>query len=171
MAFRIEGDRLTVNSHYAWAIWILCGVFLCVFPPAIIAMWRAAPEKIPLWVCLFFTLGFSAFAPYLIGEIVRARLVRASLDRASGVIRIAQRGLFARSCMAKRFDEIERIEMRTTDNDGEFHGLHVVFRDGTDFAFRHGNCREYMEEERDRFLDFVRRRRPEVGAVERFVPM
>ncbi len=59
--------------------------------------------------------------------------------------------------------------MRTSDDDGEFTTLLVVFRDGEEFAFSHGNYPQGMEEERDRFLAFLRIRRPELQAVEKFV--
>lgn len=169
MAFTIERDTLKVCSYHAIATWLLCGAFLAAFPVAIVAGWRAGPDTIPLWTNLVFTGLFLAAGPFLIREIADARIVRASLDRASGVIRVAQSGLTGRSSAAKSFDDIERVEMRTSDNDGEFHTLCLVFRDGTDFAFRHGNYRQGVEEERDRFLAFLRQRRPDVQAVEKYV--
>jgi len=169
MAFRIDGDRLQVNSHYAWVAWIFHGCFLIIFPLATIAIWRAGPDKAPFWFSLIFTIGFLAAVPFLLREIVQARLVRATLDRARGSIEIAKQGLLSRSQATATFDDIERIEMRTSDNDGEFHTLYLVFRDGTDLAFRHGNHRQYIEEERDHFLAFVRQRRPDITAIEQSV--
>lgn len=169
MAFRIDGDCLTVNSQYAWVSWIIYGIFVLGFPPAIIAMWQAGPEKIPLWFNLIFTGFFLAVLPYFLREIARARIVRAHIDTASGIVEISKRGLVTRSRETRRVEDIDRIEMQTSENDGEYFSLHVIFRDGGSFAFSHGNYREGMEEERDRFLTFLQKRRPELGAVERFV--
>ena len=169
MAFRIEGDRLTVKSRHAWAMWLLYGIFALGFPPAILAMWQAGPEKIPLLANLAFTGLFLAGLPFLLGEIAKQRLVTAHLDRKTGVLEVSQRGLITHSRETRRIEDVDRVEMETSDNDGEFHALYVVFRDGSRFAFSHGNYRRGMEEERDRFLAFLRMRRPELQAVEKFV--
>ena len=169
MAFRIDGDNLTVNSQFAWVNWILCGIFTLGFPPAIMAMWQAGPEKIPLWFNLIFTGCFLGALPFLLSEIAKARIVKARIDARSGMIEISKRGLITRSRETRRIEDIDHIEMQTSDNDGYFFSLHVFFCDGADFAFGHGNYRAGMEEERDRFLAFLRKRRPELVAVEKFV--
>jgi len=170
MAFSVECDRLTVHSRHAWALWGVYLLFLLGFPAAVLAMWRAGPEAAPRWFALVLTALFLVAVPFLLREIARARLVRARLDRASGAIHITKRGLFTHSRATRTFDDIERVEMRTSDNDGAFHTLHIVFRDGTDFAFSHGNAREGMEAERDRMLEFLRGRLPDATAVEVFEP-
>ena len=166
MAFRIDGDILTVSSHYAWVSWIFCGVFAFGFPPAIIAMWRQSPDQIPLLVNLACTCIFLGALPYLFGEMAKARLVKARIDAKSGTIEISKRGLITRSRETRRIEDIDRIEMQTTDNDGEYFSLHVIFHDDGSFPFRHGNHRASMEDERDAFLAFIQKMRPEVEAVE-----
>ncbi|MGE3248069.1 MAG: hypothetical protein AB7F96_11030 [Beijerinckiaceae bacterium] len=165
MAITIDRDVLTVCSRYACVQWIFHATFPLVFPPAILAMWRAGPDQLPLW----FTLLFLAAVPFLLNEIARARLVRATLDRMNGTVEVQRRGLIVLSQLAGTFDDIDRVEMRTTDNDGEFHRLFVVFRDGSDFEFRHGNCRQAMEAERGRLREFLHVRRCDLTAVEKFV--
>lgn len=168
MAFQIDSDVLTVNSRHAWVVWPFYALFLFIFPVVIWAMWTSRSAEIPLWFNTIFTGLFLAAAPFLIREMCAARLVRARLDGRTGRISVRQRGLFSRSSEERDFADILQVEMRTTDNDGEFHTLRVVFRDGSGFAFLHGNHRQSVEEERDRFLGFLHRRLPGVKAVEVF---
>ena len=145
MVFTIDREVLTVNSRYAWVPWIFHAIFLLVFLPGILAMWHAGPETIPLLFNLAFTGLFLAAAPFMLDEIAKARLVRGKFDRIGGTVNLIKQGLVTRREFARTFDDIDRIEMRTSDNDGEFHTPLVVFRDGEEFAFSHGNYRQGME--------------------------
>lgn len=166
MAFSLFGNRVTVKSRYAYSVWILHGIFLLVFPAAIWAMWTTQEVHIPILFSAVFTLMFLGAVPFLISEIVKEHLVCAELDADNGTVCVCKRGLFTHSYDCREFGDIERIEMRTSDNDGEFHSVYIVFRDGFEFPFLHGNHRQGVESERDRFVSFIQQTLPDVTVIE-----
>jgi len=168
MTFKLGENTLVVRSHHAWVTWVLNGLFLLVLPAAIWAMWTGQ-APVPQWFSLLFTALFLVALPFLLSEMGRARLVTALLDAASGDVQVVSRGVFQHSTLRRQFSDIDRLELRTTSGDGDFHTLLLVFRDGTEFELAHGNRREGMEEECNRLLAFLRRKRPDVAVTERRV--
>lgn len=166
MAVSINGDRATIKSRFAWSVWILHGIFLLFFPPLIWAMWTTETADIPVYASAVFTGLYLLCVPWLLRGLATETLVSGEIDRKAGTVRLVTRGLAKRSVAARPIDDIDRIEMRTTDNDGEFHSVYLVFRDGTYCAVLHGNDRVGVEDKRDTFLDFIRQRRPDVTVVE-----
>jgi hypothetical protein len=169
MAFSIIGNRLAVKSRFAYSVWILHAIFLLVFPTAIWAMWTTREVYIPVAFNSVFTLLFLGAVPFLIRGILKEHLVCAELDAGNGTIQVCRRGLFKRSSDYREFGDIERIEMRTSESDGEFHSVYLVFRDGFEFPFLHGNHRQGVESERDRFVSFIRQVRSDVIVIEQKV--
>jgi len=169
MAFSINGNHLTVKSRFAYSVWILHGIFLLVFPPAIWAMWTTREVYIPFAFSLAFTLLFLAAVPFLVSGIAGEHLICAELDAGNGTVSVRRHGFFTRSAEYREFGDIERIEMRTSENDGEFHTVYLVFRDGFEFPFLHGNHRQGVESERDRFVHFIQQIRPDVSVIEQKV--
>jgi len=166
MAFTLHENTLAVRSHHAWVTWVVHGFFLLALPGAIWAMWTGQ-APVPTWFSLVFTALFLVALPFLVSEIRRVRLVTALLDAASGDVHVVTRGVFRRGTLRRHFSDIDRLELRTTSGDGDFHTLLLVFRDGNAFEVAHGNRRKGMEEACSRLLAFLHRKRPDLAVTER----
>ncbi|MDZ7588840.1 MAG: hypothetical protein U5J78_06805 [Parasphingorhabdus sp.] len=172
MGSQQDGDRMVITNNHAGCLWLFYAVLLIPFFIAVPYLWLAPRDKAPLMFIVPFTLIFVLALPFVVRHILHLEYIRMTLDRrpradSGGLIMIQTRGIFTRRNIVKPLDQIWRMEMEVSDNDGYFYSVDLAFRDGTKIALTQGSHKAGVLQECDNLREFLHRDIPELQMVER----
>lgn len=139
-----------------WGDAILCGLFLLVFPPTIIAMWLEPRDSIPLYAVLPFTIVFLLGAPFLFKTLMSARSRRIWMDD-EGSLRVRETTPFSQNEWTVNIDGIEKLVFKTVDNDGFWYRAMIFLKDGRQVTFAQGGHEPGVRELYESLLEKLRR--------------
>ena len=150
-----------------WLEAALCLVFIALFPPLLVHLWTAPRETVPGWIAIAFTAAFLGAAPALIRSVLDARTRRVTVDARAGTVSVAAKGILNTGLTERALAAVTRIEIRTTDNDGEWHRAVVLFDEGDPLCIAQGSWKPEVRETAERFLAVALPARPDLAIHER----
>jgi hypothetical protein len=150
-----------------WPGAILCSIFLIIFPVAIIALWTAPRDEVPLYFLVPFTLVFALAVPFLAREVISARTRRIAIDAPGRAIVLTTvqpfNGARSRNIAMK---DVSRVMFETTDHDGFYYRGLLDLGADDQITFTQGNHHTTVRAEAERMITALRQVQPALEIVE-----
>lgn len=153
MTIKIAGEKLVVKSHAPILAWLLIGVLAVAFLISILAMWSQNIGSI--WVRVIFSIASCLVIWLLVRTLRDERIASSVFDARTKRIQLAAASPFRREVRSYPFKDMVRIEFRTSDNDGYFHRVFLIFGDGFELPITQGNHRVGVLEEQHRLVEYL----------------